>query len=288
MNVTGLHVYPVKSLGGQGVDEAVVERQGLSGDRRWCLVDAAGQVVTARQCRALLRLTAEAIDQHSIRLVDRADGASIVVPAPFRREVVPISLSGLPFATPADVEVQEWISERVNRLLRLVWQHDPASRTVSSTHGGQPGDVVSMADTGPVLLVSESSLAQLEEWMAQEGDRAVTTGATPKASSSSASAFSRPLDVLRFRPNVVVNGEDPFAEDAWGRVRIGSVAFRRTELCDRCVMTTIDPVTLAGGKEPLRSLARHRRWDGKTWFGIRMVPLTAGTLHVGDAVVPNC
>lgn len=58
-------------------------------------------------------------------------------------------------------------------------------------------------------------------------------------------------------------------------------------VCDRCVMTTIDPITLVGGKEPIRTLARHRRWDHKTWFGIRLVPLDIGTISIGDEVEPE-
>jgi hypothetical protein len=52
-------------------------------------------------------------------------------------------------------------------------------------------------------------------------------------------------------------------------------------------MTTVDPVTLAGGKEPIRTLARYRRWDRKTWFGTRLVPLGTGTIRVGDPVEPQ-
>src|SRR5690606_38685748 len=88
----------------------------------------------------------------------------------------------------------------------------------------------------------------------------------------------------RFRPSVVIDGADPYAEDKWSEVTIGEVTFRVSELCDRCAVTTIDPVTLAKGKEPLRTLAKHRRWDGKTWFGIRLVPRNPGTLRVGDPV----
>ena len=92
----------------------------------------------------------------------------------------------------------------------------------------------------------------------------------------------------RFRPNVVVAGGEPFAEDAWSSVRIGDVPFRATMVCDRCVMTTIDRDDLRTGKEPIRTLARHRRWDGATWFGIRLtpvLPLAAGaTIRVGDPV----
>lgn|GEM_PF-5965186 len=104
---------------------------------------------------------------------------------------------------------------------------------------------------------------------------------------SAGPGLSEALDILRFRPNVVIDGEEPFAEDAWSTVRIGNLTFRTTMVCDRCVMTTIDPVTLAGGGEPIRTLARHRRWNRKTWFGTRLVPLAAGTISVGDDVAPE-
>lgn len=269
MKVTRVRIYPVKSLGGQPVDQAAVEPQGLVGDRRWCLVDEDAEVVTARECHSLLRLTAETIDEHTLELTDRADGQSIRVRTPHTAQVVPITMSRLPFAAPAHPDAGAWISKRVGRPLRLVWQHDPASRSISAAHGGQPGDVVSMADTGPLLLTAESSLAQLNDWIAsQEKDKG-------------------PVEMLRFRPNVVIDGATPFAEDGWGRVRIGEVDFRTTELCDRCVMTTIDPVTLDRSKEPIRTLARHRRWDGATWFGIRLTPMGGGTINIGDAVMPT-
>ena len=50
-------------------------------------------------------------------------------------------------------------------------------------------------------------------------------------------------------------------------------------------MTTINPDTAAKGKEPIATLARHRRWDGKTWFGVNLVPDSHGVgLRVGDDV----
>ena len=112
-----------------------------------------------------------------------------------------------------------------------------------------------------MLLTSEASLAQLDGW---------TDEATPS------------LDMRRFRPNVVVDGDVPFAEEGWSHVELGGVTFRVASHCDRCVMTTIDPDTLIRGKEPIRALAKHRRRDGKTWFGVRLVPTTTGTISVGD------
>ncbi|MEO7235556.1 MAG: MOSC N-terminal beta barrel domain-containing protein [Lapillicoccus sp.] len=289
MLVTGLHLYPVKSLGGAAVESAVVEPWGLAGDRRWALVDGAGEPVTARECHALLRLTATVVDDDTIRLLDRADGESILVDTPLGLGPVPVAFSRLGFAAPADADVSEWVSARVARTVRLVWLEDPTSRPISGARGGLPGESLSLADAGPLLLTSEASLAQLDAWMATEADEPDAPDLDP-ADLSDASVVEPPkgLDMRRFRPNLVIDGDEPFAEDAWPGVRVGDVHFRTTMVCDRCVMTTLDPDTLGGGKEPIRTLARHRRWDRSTWFGIRLVRVGGGTeIHVGDAVVPE-
>ena len=93
-----------------------------------------------------------------------------------------------------------------------------------------------------------------------------------------------PLPVERFRANLVVDGDEPFAEDRWTRVVVGDVAFRIGKPVGRCVMATLDPVTLTTAKEPTRTLARHRRIDGKVFFAVHLVPETSGRISVGDAV----
>jgi len=293
MRVTSLWVYPVKSFGGVPVEEAAVEPWGLAGDRRWGLVDPTGGKVTAREVHGLLALRAVPVGEETIRVTDR-DGASILVDAPVGVDPVPVAHSRQGRATPADDDVNEWLSQRVGAPVRLVWQQDPTMRTVDPEHGGKPGEHLSLADAGPLLLTSEGSLAQLNAWVAAEADQPDVAGIDPGDLSASAdeardaphqgAAGSTPLAMLRFRPNVVIDGEQPFAEDDWHLVRLGDLDFRRSMVCDRCVMTTVDPVTLGGGKEPIRTLARHRRWDGKTWFGIRLVPLGHGTIRVGDRV----
>lgn len=264
MRITGLRVYPVKSMAGHSVEEAVVEPWGLLGDRRWALVDDAGEAVTAREEHRLLGLRAEQVDEETIRLHD-GSGESILVDTPLGLPPVPVSHPRQGFAAPADEDVSWWITQKVGRPLRLVWQEDPRVRRVSGAHGGEEGDTMSLADAGPLLLTTEASLAQLQVWVGEDPV----------------------LDMVRFRPNVVVDGEVPFAEDTWATVRLGEVDLRTAEVCDRCVMATIDPLTLARGHEPTATLARHRSWDGKTWFGTRLVPLRGGTLHVGDPVTPG-
>lgn len=269
MRITDLRTYPVKSLAGASVPEARVEPWGLEGDRRWALVDQAGEKVTAREVNGLLGLRAEQLDEETIRIFDR-DGASIPIETPLGLGPVPVSHARQGFANPADEDVNWWISERVGESLRLVWQEDPTVRRVSGAHGGQDGDVLSLADAGPLLMTSQRSLAQLREWVGQ-------AWAQEEAE----------VSMLRFRPNVVIDGAEAFAEDGWPTVRLGDVEFRTAELCDRCVMTTIEPYTLERGKEPIATLARHRKWDGNTWFGTRLVPLGEGVLHVGEEVVPG-
>ena len=131
---------------------------------------------------------------------------------------------------------------------------DPTRRPTNPAYS-LDGDRVSFADGYPLLLTSEESLDALNDWIA-EGPRAA----------------EGPVPMRRFRPSVVVSGAPAWAEDGWRRLRIGPVTFRAVKGCDRCVLTTVDPDTAAKGHEPLFALARHRRWDGKIWFGVNLIP----------------
>ena len=120
-------------------------------------------------------------------------------------------------------------------------------------------------------MASLASLRQLNDWIV-EG--ALERGEEPP----------EPLPMERFRPNLVIDGDEPFAEDGWTTLTVGEVRFRVAKQTDRCVMTTIDPVSLATAKEPIRTLARHRLVGGKTMFAAHLVPLSEGRISVGDEV----
>lgn len=275
--VIALTTYPVKSLAGVSAQEAAIEERGLRGDRRWAVVDEDGTQVTAREEHALLGLRAEPLPGGAIRL--SADGAeSLEVDAPSEAAPVAVRFSGQEMARPAGARADAWLTARVGRSLRLVWQDDDARRPIRPEMGGRAGDVNSLSDAAPLHLTSEASLRRLGAWLLET---ALERGEEP----------GEPLGHDRFRPNVVVAGGEPFAEDAWASVRIGDVAFRTTMVCDRCVMTTIDRADLRSGKEPIRTLARHRKWQGATWFGIRLTPVLplapGATVRVGDAVTTD-
>jgi len=290
MQVTSIRIYPVKSMGGLATERARVETWGLEGDRRWGVVDAEGEKITAREVPALLGFRAQPAGSCAVRITDRA-GDSILVDPPIGAVRVTVGHARQGSALPAGEAANRWLSERLHQSVRLVWQDDPTMRSIAEDRGGHPGEHLSLADAGPLLLVTEASMARLNSWIADDAELPDVPGIDPHdLSDPGAPAPSgrgaEPLDIVRFRPNVIVDGEVPFAEDGWAGLRIDAIDFRTTMSCDRCVMTTIDPVTLIGGKEPIRTLARHRRWDRKTWFGIRIVPLSTGAIAVGSPVVP--
>lgn len=266
LSLASIHRFPVKSCRGESVASAVVEPWGLAGDRRWMLVDEAGSALTAREANGLVlihpELTADGL------VVTAPDLPTLAVPTPDPRAQTPVDLwkSELT-AAQAGAEADAWFSKALGRTARLVYLDDPTRRPTSIAFS-EPDDRVSFADGFPLLLATEASLAALNDVIVERSEGAHS-----------------PLPMTRFRPNVVIAGAEAWAEDDWRRIRIGVAVFRAVKGCARCVMTTIDPDTAVREKEPIASLARIRRWDGATWFGVNLVPDTADvTIRVGDEV----
>lgn len=265
-----IRVHPMKSGGALELRRVAVHRWGLAGDRRWAAVAVDDGLLTAKDHPLLLTVRPTPLPDGGLLLTTpgRPDLA-VCPPDPATASRLDAGRVGTVLA--AGPAADDWLAAVLGRPARLGWQADPNQRPVLDRHGGRPGDITSLADDAPLLLASRSSLDLLNDWMA--GD-AVERGEQPPA----------PLAMGRFRPNVVVGGAEPFAEDGWKRLRIGPIPFHVTEACDRCALTTIDPDSLARGREPIRTLSRHRKWDGKTWFGIRLAPESTGEIAVGDEV----
>lgn len=270
LQLAGIWRYPVKSCRGEQLAEARVEPWGLAGDRRWMVVDQAGNPVTAREHPRMLLIT-PGLDAGGDKItLSSPDLPDLVVPVPSGAELVLASVWGDDLlASPAGDDAAAWLSGIIGEPVRLVYLDDPTRRPIRPDYS-DPGDRVSLADAFPLLLTTEESLVSLNGWIA-EGSRAA----------------EGPVPMRRFRPSVVVSGAAAWAEDGWRRLRIGPVTFRSVKGCDRCVMTTINPDTAAKGHEPLTTLARHRRWDGKVWFGVNLIPDSPGPdalLHPGDPI----
>ncbi|MCX5197136.1 MOSC domain-containing protein [Streptomyces sp. NBC_00249] len=265
--VQSLHVHPVKSVAGVAPAEAVVEPWGLSGDRRWAVVDTEGTVVTQRQQARLALASARPLEGGRVTL-SGPGMPELVVEVPEPGPLEPVSLFGKKVETVVAAHAAaDWFSAYLGLPVRLVHMDDPAVRRPVDPDYALPGETVSLADGYPLLTTTLASLEALNALIA-EGDHPA----------------EGPLPMNRFRPNVVVAGAEAWAEDGWRRIAIGDVVFRGARECGRCVVTTTDQATAERGREPLKTLARHRRIGKSLAFGRQLVPVKLGTVRVGDEV----
>jgi MOSC domain-containing protein len=261
--LVSVHIYPMK--GGRAVDltESAVEPWGLAGDRRWLLVDSDCRFISQREHASLARVAVGYGPGAGITV--SSDGCTpLFVPAPESAELLKVTVwRSTVLASAAGPAADTWFSAYLGEPARLVYLDDPTRRAVDPEFGGD-GDVVSFADGYPLLITNTASLAQLGEWLTADGER--------------------PVPMNRFRPNVVVAGDEPWAEDRWRRIRIGDVSFRVAKPCGRCVVTTTDQATGERGTQPLKMLGARRRFGQSLVFGQNLIPDSPGLVRVGDPV----
>jgi uncharacterized protein YcbX len=272
VELAGLFIYPVKSLRGLSVGSAAVDELGLVGDRRFLVVNAAGLFLTQR---ALPRMALIATALTDDWLVLRADGAGELRVARAPDPAAPLRTVGV--WKDADLQAEDcgeeaagWLGAFLGVKCRLVRIGPAFARSIPprKLSGLAAPRFVSFADSHPFLAIGEATLADLNDRLAAQGEPAL------------------PMD--RFRPNLVIRGGAPYAEDGWDRLRVDGVAFRGAELCARCIITATDQATAERGTEPLRTLAAYRRdaqEPSKVNFGRNFVHEAAtGVLRTGAAV----
>jgi MOSC domain-containing protein len=256
--VDGLFIYPVKSCAGIAVAAARVTERGLEHDRRWMVADERGLFLSQRT-EPEMALVRTAIGAGGLELSREGLDALAL---PFVYDVgarVEVEVWGDPVLAVRHDEGSAWFSRALGRPVQLVCMPDDARRPVEPDYARE-GDIVSFADGFPLLVANRASLEAME----QDG--------------------GAPIDMRRFRPNLVVSGAPAWAEDGWATLAVGGVYLRMPKPCARCSIPGVDPDTAAITKEPLRTLARLRTRDHKTWFGINAIPDGDGVLHVGDTV----
>ena len=256
-----LHVYPVKSCAALAPTHATVEARGLAADRRWMVVDENGRFLSARKLPRMTLVRTRTVD----------DGVEVEAPgmqgllvraeadAARRREVqVWGSTVSARVAEPA---ADAWISAFLGCVAHFAYMDEHALRAIDPAYA-HVDDIVSFADGFPLLLISQAALDLLNTKLAA------------------------PVPMLRFRPNLVVDGVPAHAEDGWRRIRIGGIDFDVVKPCTRCVLTTVDfeQGEFDPGGEPLRTLLSYRRTGKGVTFGQILIPRSRGTLRLGDAV----
>jgi uncharacterized protein len=238
--VAGLWRYPVKSMAGEELDGAEVSWHGLAGDRRWAFIRA-GQVRSGFPWLTIREHPELARYRPRFTEPDRPDASPARVQTPSGAE--------LDVADPA-----------------LAAELGPGVTVIKQNRG--------VFDTMPLSLLTMQSLAGLARLVGP--DLAGPDLAGPDLASTD-------LTALRFRPNLLVDAPGPdFPEDTWvGRIlRIGGLRMRVDQRDQRCVMVTIDPMTLCRNQAVLRAIARER--DAR--FGVYGTTVEPGRVTLGDPV----
>ncbi len=254
-----IYVYPVKSLAGFKVKAWPVDKKGLKFDRKWMLIDKDNHFLSQRKIPAMGQISTEIIQNKLI--LNHPNQESIDIPLnPVQGEEQITTLWGKTYpAQSISNKIDEWLSHCLNLKCRLVFQPDSTIRQVDQRYA-QKQDQTTFSDGFPFLIVSQASLLSLSQ------------------------SVGKQLDVVRFRPNLVVSNSAAYAEDEWREIRINQIQFRLPKPCSRCAIPTIDPKTAKTGKEPLKTLNKTRKWNKQVYFGQNALHDATGELIVGSSI----
>jgi uncharacterized protein len=262
LTLSGLWIYPVKSLGSIALQSGEVEEQGLKFDRRWMVVDEAGQFLTQRQHPRMAALRASigesleivAPSGETLRLPLQPTGPRAQVRV-WRDDVAAVDCGD---------EAARFLSEALQAPCRLVGMTGESHRPID-TRFALNGEITSFADGFPFLIAGQSSLDDLNDRLLEKGEDSIA--------------------IERFRPNFLFKGGGAYDEDNWRVFRIGDVEFEVVKPCARCVITTLDQQSgEKRGNEPLQTLGTYRRMNGGVCFAQNVLARTFGTVRVGDEV----
>jgi uncharacterized protein YcbX len=262
--IAALNVYPVKSCRGIAVESAQIADTGFAHDREWLVVDEDGKFITQRD-EPRLALIETALSPDSLQL--RVSGTkALQVPYDSAGQKVEVTcFKDRCAAIDEGDTAATWLTDFLGSVYRLV-RFDRARPRLSNPEWTGSIEARNQFNDGfPWLVLSRASLDDLN------------------------ARLPTPLPMNRFRPNIVLDGVQAYAEDDTSEFQIGEARFRIVKPCTRCVITTTDQQTGSrDGDEPLRTLKRYRFDRGLkgVLFGQNAI-LLAGegrTLRVGDEV----
>lgn len=253
MQLSEIVYYPVKSMRGINAETALIRPEGLPHDREWLLTKPDGQFITARKFPQMLLWTATPVsDGLQLTAPDGDSRTALISNFNQSADVTVWDDSFAAYRSPS-AELDDWLSQKLDTPCRLHYLGAHSRRLL-----GYSQTPLSFADGAPYLLANSASLAALNAKLAE------------------------PVEMRRFRANLVIDTDTPWAETEWRRIRIGTVEFELFKPCIRCVMTTVDLNT--GKKHPTQQPLKTLAYDHKAIFGINMVALNSGTVSLHDEV----
>ncbi|KAI4332082.1 hypothetical protein L6164_017020 [Bauhinia variegata] len=265
--VSSIFVYPIKSCRGISVSQAPLTPTGFRWDREWLVVNDKGRAYTQRVEPKLALVQVELQSETFAEGWEPTKDSYMVLKAP-GMQALKVCLSkprevadGVSVwewsgsALDEGAEASQWFTDYLGKTSRLVrFNAASEARAVDRNYG--PGHTTMFSDGYPFLLLSQESLDALNNLLKE------------------------PLPINRFRPNILVEGAEPFSEDLWTEIKISKFTFQGVKLCSRCKVPTINQATGIAGPEPTETLTRFRsgkvlkpsgKNQGKVYFGQNMV-----------------
>lgn len=255
ITVSDLSIYPVKSCREVTQNSTQVDAFGLKNDRRWMVVDDHGVMLTQRKISKMCLIQPEIIAAGLVLKTATMESLYVDIPVANKKSTVTVWQDQCQ-AYDAGDEAANWLSLVLEIKCRLVYFPEDEFRQVDLTYANV-GDKTAFSDGFPLLLISQGSLDDLNQRLLS------------------------PIPMRRFRPNIVVKGCQPFAEDSWKKIRIGDITFRIVKPCSRCVIPSINVETAEKEDEPIKTLVSYRKRDNEIFFGQNVIAEDAGIIEVG-------
>lgn len=261
--VSDLYIYPIKSTRGISLPHSNIDALGLAFDRRFVISDNAGQFITART-EPTLCLVTTTLTEHGLTLSAPGMEALTLAYKNFYHQYKEVYVWGDVIAAQlCSTKANVWFSGYLNRPCQLLYFGETSSRIKNDNKDNVRE--VAFADGYPLLLISQASLNDLNQRLINQNKQSVS--------------------MAQFRPNIVIEHCLPFAEDGWQYITIGEMEFKVSKPCERCILTTVNPIK--GNKDveqqPLSTLKKYRQTpSGEVLFGQNLIPLSSGSIAKGD------
>lgn len=246
IEISEIYIYPVKSLAGIKLKTSKLTSVGLQNDRRWMVVDSNGKFMSQRELSKMATIKTEIIDS---KLILKHKNSIIKVPsvANETKEMLVTVWKDTFMATHVSSKVDSWLTGILGQDCKLVYMQENVQRQIDLEFA-PIGQNVSFADAYPILVISQASLDDLN------------------------SKLETPVNINRFRANIIVLGIKAFAEDDWQNLSINNIEYKAVKKCSRCIMPSINQQT---GKQDrvkmLTVLNRYRQIDKKIKFGQNLI-----------------
>ncbi len=276
--VSGCFIYPLKSGHRIEVNKLSLTDRGPENDRRWMLVHAQG-----KKANVFVSQRDKGCEKLALVYSNQGGDTEWYFSAPHMEDHPLYYDEEFPYQGTVRIhkddcsvidmgnKTSEWFSRYLDMPVRLVRLPDDYIRPVNPNFA-RAGDNVGLADGHPLLITNPTSLEKLSEHFPPNIE----------------------INMNRFRPNIVVEGLQPFEEDIIQRVKIGDTVLEFMKPCDRCAITTVeqDSGIKNHNPEPIKTLIKQRygemEVDGKmkpfVFFGQKATPRQLGTISVGDKV----